>query len=373
MAGDGGGAKIRPMADQTAMTAALGALAGLLERERARGSDAVALSPEALEQLRGLPAAFQERKRALATAAAAAKVAPAPERATVEPPARAEMAERVEEGEGSWVADTGHRIDRMDSSAVTASSFMPLDADLPEPGSGEGGVVSGPGFEISLVPPAERTEAWRREQLNRIFFALKGAAGPRELGTLFDTLVFAKGNPSADLVFVGEAPGAEEEKQKTPFVGPAGKKLEQILGAMGLSREQVYISNLVKFRPKKGDGRFQHTSNRPPTHEEMAACLPYLRAEMAVVRPRVIVALGQIAAEGLLEKGLSVAAFRRESHAFEGIPVVVTYHPSYLLRQDPNTEEGKRAKRQVWQDMLRAMEVADLPVSDRQRRWGQVE
>ena len=279
LAGDGGGAKIRPMADQTAMTAALGALAGLLERERARGSDAVALSPEALEQLRGLPAAFQERKRALATAAAAAKVAPAPERATVEPPARAEMAERVEEGEGSWVADTGHRIDRMDSSAVTASSFMPLDADLPEPGSGEGGVVSGPGFEISLVPPAERTEAWRREQLNRIFFALKGAAGPRELGTLFDTLVFAKGNPSADLVFVGEAPGAEEEKQKTPFVGPAGKKLEQILGAMGLSREQVYISNLVKFRPKKGDGRFQHTSNRPPTHEEMAACLPYLRAE----------------------------------------------------------------------------------------------
>lgn len=358
------------------MTAALGALAGLLERERARGSDAVALSPVALEQLRGLPAAFQERKRALAAAASAAMLPPAPERAAVEPPLRPEVAPgpAVAEGIGETeLPRAAGAVGRVDPSAVAASSFVPLDGDLPGPGVGEGGVVSGPGFEIRLVPPAERTEAWRREQLNCIFRALKGAAGPRELGTLFDTLVFAKGNPSADLVFVGEAPGAEEEKQKTPFVGPAGKKLEQILGAMGLSREQVYISNLVKFRPKKGDGRFQHTSNRPPTHEEMAACLPYLRAEMAVVRPRVIVALGQIAAEGLLEKGLSVAAFRRESHAFDGIPVVVTYHPSYLLRQDPGTEEGRRAKRQVWQDMLRAMEVAGLPVSERQRRWGQAE
>ena len=218
----------------------------------------------------------------------------------------------------------------------------------------------------------ERTEEWRRAQLNAIFKSVKQAPAPRELGTLFDTVVFASGNPSAEIVFVGEAPGAEEEKQKKPFVGPAGQKLEQILKAMGLSREEVYISNIVKFRPKKGDGRFQGSSNRTPTQEEMASCLPFIRAEIEVLRPRVIVALGRTAAEGLLEKGGALAAFRNDTHHFADIPVIVTYHPSYLLRQEAaSAEEGKVAKRQVWEDMLRVMEIVGLPISEKQRRYFQ--
>lgn len=174
----------------------------------------------------------------------------------------------------------------------------------------------------------------------------------------------------AEIVFVGEAPGAEEEKQKKPFVGPAGQKLDQILKAMGLAREEVYISNIVKFRPKMGDGRFQGSRNRPPTQEEMASCLPFVRAEIEVLRPRVIVALGRTAAEGLLERGGSLASFRNLDHEFSGIPVVVTDHPSYLLRQEAaSPQEGKLAKRQVWEDMLRVMAIAGLSISEKQRKY----
>jgi DNA polymerase len=244
----------------------------------------------------------------------------------------------------------------------TTTPPAPLPAEIP--------AVSPASAPASVEAVVERTEEWRRAQLNAIFKSVKQAPAPRELGTLFDTVVFASGNPSAEIVFVGEAPGAEEEKQKKPFVGPAGQKLEQILKAMGLSREEVYISNIVKFRPKKGDGRFQGSSNRTPTQEEMASCLPFIRAEIEVLRPRVIVALGRTAAEGLLEKGGALAAFRNDTHHFADIPVIVTYHPSYLLRQEAaSAEEGKVAKRQVWEDMLRVMEIVGLPISEKQRRY----
>ncbi len=215
-------------------------------------------------------------------------------------------------------------------------------------------------------------EAARRQALNAIFRQVKSAPEPRALGTLLDTLVFAVGNPMAEIVFVGEAPGAEEEEQKKPFVGPSGQKLDQILKAMGLSRGEVYISNIVKFRPKMGDGRFQGSRNRPPSQEEMASCLPFIRAEIELLRPKVVVALGRTAAEGLLERGGSLASFRNNNHSFAGIPVVVTYHPSYLLRQEAaSAEEGKVAKRQVWMDMLRVMELAGLPISAKQRGYFQ--
>ncbi|MBL9160738.1 MAG: uracil-DNA glycosylase [Verrucomicrobiales bacterium] len=322
------------MAANPGLAAGLGLLAEILEREKARGGDAVPVSPEAIETLRGIPAVMQERRRSLVAAAQAAAVsaAPVPERS---------------------------------APAVEATTPpAPLPAETPAVSS-----VSAPA-PSPVEGAAERTEEWRRAQLNAIFKSVKQAPAPRELGTLFDTVVFASGNPSAEIVFVGEAPGAEEEKQKKPFVGPAGQKLEQILKAMGLSREEVYISNIVKFRPKKGDGRFQGSSNRTPTQEEMASCLPFIRAEIEVLRPRVIVALGRTAAEGLLEKGGALAAFRNETHHFADIPVIVTYHPSYLLRQEAaSAEEGRVAKRQVWEDMLRVMEIVGLPISEKQRRY----
>ncbi len=161
-------------------------------------------------------------------------------------------------------------------------------------------------------------------------------------------------------MLVGEAPGYQEERERVPFVGPAGQKLNVILKTMGMSREEVYISNIVKFRPATPK---QTTNNRKPTLEEMASCMPFIRAEIEIVRPQCIIALGGTAAEGLLGLTGTVTAMRGAWHDFEGTPVRVTYHPSYLLRSD----EDLQTKRQVWEDMLATMEKLGLPISEKQR------
>ena len=186
----------------------------------------------------------------------------------------------------------------------------------------------------------------------------------RALGSLRDTMVFSTGNPEADFMLVGEAPGFQEEQKCEPFVGPAGEKLNQILKAMGLAREKVYISNVCKFRPAT---RNQTTNNRKPSPEEMAISLPFVKAEIDVVKPRVIVALGGSAAQGLLGLEKPVGQLRDSWHQFQGIPLRVTYHPSYLLRQD----DGLGEKRKVWEDMLAIMEKLGLPVSEKQRGYFQ--
>lgn len=184
----------------------------------------------------------------------------------------------------------------------------------------------------------------------------------RALGTLRDTMVFATGNPHARLMLVGEAPGYDEERLQEPFVGKAGQKLNQILAAMGLKREEVYISNVCKFRPSMGDN--QGTANRAPSDAEIAACLPLILAEIRAIRPGCIVCLGGTSAKGLLGSNASVSALRGQWHECQGIPVRVTYHPSYLLRN-----ESMSAKRAVWEDMLAAMEHLQLPISEKQRSY----
>lgn len=182
----------------------------------------------------------------------------------------------------------------------------------------------------------------------------------RSLGTLRDVMVFATGNPDARIMLVGEAPGYEEERKREPFVGPAGQKLTDILKAMGLTRDEVYISNIVKFRPATPR---QATNNRKPSPEEMASCLPFIRAEVEIVRPECIIALGGTAAEGLLENVATVGSLRGSWHEFDGIPLRVTYHPSYLLRSNADLS----TKRHVWEDMLAVMEKLKMPVSEKQR------
>jgi DNA polymerase len=184
----------------------------------------------------------------------------------------------------------------------------------------------------------------------------------KRLGTLRSTMVFSTGNPEADLMLVGEAPGYQEEQQREPFVGAAGQKLNEILKAMGLAREEVYISNIVKFRPAMPG---QTTNNRKPTPEEMASCISFIRAEVEIVKPKCIIALGGTAAEGLLGLTGSVSAMRGKWHEFAGIPVRVTYHPAYLLHNN----SGSQDKRRVWEDMLEAMEKLGLPVSEKQRGY----
>jgi uracil-DNA glycosylase len=185
--------------------------------------------------------------------------------------------------------------------------------------------------------------------------------GPiKALGSLRETLVFSTGNPEARVMFIGEAPGYQEEKEREPFVGPAGQKLNDILKAMGLPREEVYLSNLIKFRPAMAG---QTTNNRNPTAGEIAACLPILRAEIDIIQPQCVIALGEGVAESLLGLTGPIPFSRGTWHDFEGTPARVTYHPSTLLQ----TQGASATKRQLWEDMLVVMEKIGLPISDKQR------
>jgi len=149
--------------------------------------------------------------------------------------------------------------------------------------------------------------------------------------------VFGVGNESAPWLFVGEGPGADEDEQGEPFVGQAGRLLDSMLAAAGLKRgREVYIANVVKCRPP---------GNRTPTQEESAACAPYLDRQIELIAPKLIVALGKTAAIRLLGTEASLASLRGRVHGYRGIPVVVTYHPAYLLRSLPE-------KAKAWEDLV---------------------
>ncbi len=153
-----------------------------------------------------------------------------------------------------------------------------------------------------------------------------------------------EGNPFAEIFFVGEAPGAQEDLTGRPFVGRAGNLLTRIIKAMGYEREQVFIGNVLKCRPP---------SNRTPTEEEQRACFPFLEKQIDVIKPKVLIALGRVAAVNLVGEKSSLSSLRGKIHGFKGIPVVVTYHPSYLLQRG----EPKELKKLVWEDMKLALKV----------------
>jgi uracil-DNA glycosylase len=155
-------------------------------------------------------------------------------------------------------------------------------------------------------------------------------------------VVFGVGNKNAEIVFVGEGPGADEDAQGEPFVGKAGQLLNKIIGAMGLKREEIYICNVVKCRPP---------NNRTPLPDEVGACNPYLTEQIELIAPKVIVALGSPAAKTLLNTIQGIMSLRGRWHMYKGIPVMPTYHPAFVLRQ--YTEEVRRA---VWDDMKKVME-----------------
>ncbi len=187
-------------------------------------------------------------------------------------------------------------------------------------------------------------------------------------------VVFGVGNLDAAVMFVGEAPGADEEDQGEPFVGRAGQLLNRMIKAMGFDRSQVYIGNILNWRPAMGarnaDG--SQTGNRPPTQEEMACCLPFIRAQIAIIQPKVIVALGKTAVDGLLgpERFKSMGAARGAWHEYAGTPLRATYHPSYLLRQEGLVSAAaKKIKRDAWEDLLAVMERAGVPISEKQRNY----
>src|SRR5881227_3871513 len=155
--------------------------------------------------------------------------------------------------------------------------------------------------------------------------------------------VFGVGNPDAELMFIGEAPGADEDARGEPFVGRAGQLLTKIIETMGFSRAEVYIANVLKCRPDMPRGS---SGNRPPTPEEMQTCLPYLAEQIDIIQPKVMVALGGTAVEGLLGYRGVMRELRGKWHSHQDTPLMITYHPSYLLRNQSPSE-----KRKVWEDM----------------------
>jgi len=175
------------------------------------------------------------------------------------------------------------------------------------------------------------------------------------------TVVFGVGSIDAQLMFVGEAPGADEDEQGEPFVGRAGQLLTKIILATGLSRSDVYIANILKCRP---DTPGQSAGNRPPTPEERATCLPYLQEQIDLIKPKAIVALGATAVDGLLGKTLGITKLRGNWQTYRGIPLMPTYHPAYLLRNQAMSE-----KRKVWEDILKVMEKLKMPISTKQRNF----
>ncbi|HXZ78728.1 MAG TPA: uracil-DNA glycosylase [Terriglobales bacterium] len=162
-------------------------------------------------------------------------------------------------------------------------------------------------------------------------------------------IVFGVGNPQAELMFVGEGPGADEDEQGEPFVGRAGQLLNKMIEAMGLRREQVYIANVVKCRPP---------GNRTPERDECETCSPFLLRQIDVIKPKVIVALGSVAAKNLLSLDDTMSNLRRRWYDFRGSKLRVTYHPAFLLR-DP------RQKAEAWKDLQHVMEELGLPITKR--------
>jgi uracil-DNA glycosylase family 4 len=175
------------------------------------------------------------------------------------------------------------------------------------------------------------------------------------------SVVFGVGNSSAELMFVGEAPGADEDRQGEPFVGRAGELLTKIIQTMGFQRSEVYIANVLKCRPDMPLGA---SGNRQPTQSEMETCLPYLRQQIEHIQPKVMVALGATAMRGLFGKVEQMKLMRGRWHLFGSIPVMATFHPSYLLRNQALSE-----KRKVWEDMLQVLGRLGHPVSERQKNF----
>jgi uracil-DNA glycosylase len=209
-----------------------------------------------------------------------------------------------------------------------------------------GGTVGAPKRQLSAVSrqPSARSAQARAgaEGLNAVREEL-GDCQRCKLAGKRTNIVFGVGNPDAPLVFVGEAPGADEDRTGEPFVGAAGQLLTKMIEAMGLRRQDVYICNILKCRPP---------GNRNPDPDEIEQCEPFLKKQLAAIRPRMIVALGKFAAQCLLRSDAPISKLRGAWREYQGIPLMPTYHPAFLLR-------NPAAKREVWSDLQQVMAELD--------------
>ena len=248
-------------------------------------------------------------------------------------------------------APASSHADRLERHANKEPSFPAAMSDAPKP------ALVIPVAETRLNPQekAEAMQALREKAMACV--KCPNLARSRK------NVVFGVGSIDAELMFVGEAPGADEDLQGEPFVGVAGQLLTKIIQAMGLTRESVYIANILKCRP---DTPGQSYGNRKPTPEEMQTCIPFLEQQIDLIRPKALVALGATAVEGLLGKTMGITRLRGNWQTYRGIPVMPTYHPAFLLRNQAPIE-----KRRVWEDMLQVMETLGLAITEKQRKYFQ--
>ncbi len=217
-------------------------------------------------------------------------------------------------------------------------------------------VASAAGVRIAPPTAEPLDELQHHESLDKIRKDL-GECQRCKLGKTRKNLVFGVGNPKARLVFVGEGPGADEDRQGEPFVGEAGKVLNRIITAMGLKREDVYICNVVKCRPP---------GNRDPEQEEIEACSSFMLRQVRSINPEVIVALGKFASQTLLGTKEPISRLRGKFRDFHGTPLMPTYHPSFLLRKQGEGSMG--AFWEVWDDMVQVLRLLKLPVPEKSRK-----
>ena len=239
---------------------------------------------------------------------------------------------------GDWVAaEAAARQATAAGPAGTAHETAAVSHAQTEHGPPDGdtpGVASPAGTSTGPVEPEPSPEA-RLDRL-RVLQSEVASCTQCRLHEERTQTVFSRGDPSSDLVFVGEGPGFHEDQQGLPFVGPAGELLDKMIGAMGYERDEVYICNVVKCRPPK---------NRKPDPDEMDACSGYLRTQLDAVRPQVIVALGATAVQGLIGTSAGITRLRGQWKLYRGrVPIMPTFHPAYLLRSPSK-------KRDVWNDL----------------------
>jgi len=305
-----------------------------LKRRKADGEEMIFVDPRSVDALReavGKKASKESASETSQTVSAPASYVPIA--STVNEPLAAN--------------EYAHKTPRVERPARTAPVKEAPKPSLPPP----------PSFTVPDGDKQERWEWLRERVLNCPVCNANLNSGKR--------VVFGAGNINSSIFFCGEAPGGDEEIQGIPFVGKAGQLLVKIISAMGLSREDVYIGNIMNWRPQTG----RSTGNRPPTEEEMAFCLPYLRAQVDIVQPKVIVALGNTAITGLLgpDPKRRLGKIRGTWFDFKGTPLMPTYHPSYVLQYGSNT-----TKRQIWEDMLAVMEKVGIPISEKQQNFFRV-
>ena len=350
------------------MRTALTALTEELKRLKTTGVSTVSVSAESLAALRkvvaaraakslgaavGYPVLVEDFKREVPTKATAAAGAPArefaPTAVAVNPPvAAARPAPSSTPSAASAPAAA--------AAATTPSKVKPAPTPL---------LPSPPVVNLPAGDKATRW-AWLRDQVLNHPVCLANVRPGKKV-------VFGVGSLDAKILFVGDAPGPEEEVQGEPFFGPAGQLLTKMILAMGLKREDVYIVNLMAWRPQTPTAAgMEQVANRDLTAEEMAFNLPFLRAQIEVVNPDLIVVLGATAARGLLGAGSfkTLLDVRGQWNQFLGKPLIVSYHPSYLLRQEASgATAARKAKRTTWEDLLKVMERAGLTISAKQHAY----